>query len=253
MNDEQLLRYSRHLLLKEIDIEGQERLLAAKVAIVGVGGLGSAAAIYLAASGVGELRLIDDDQVDLSNLQRQIVHSESDLGRPKVASAADHLRALNSTTRITTHAQRFSAESGGQLLEGADLVLDCSDNFATRFTLNRASRTARIPLLSAAAVGMDGQLTLFDPRNAASPCYHCLYGERTAQEEEDQSCARTGVLAPLVGVMGTLQALEAIKWLAGVGDGLVGRLVVFDARGLEWRSLKLPRDPQCPVCGDTGK
>ncbi|MDY6828580.1 MAG: molybdopterin-synthase adenylyltransferase MoeB [Pseudomonadota bacterium] len=251
MNDEQLLRYSRHLLLKEVDIDGQERLLAAKVAIVGMGGLGSAAAIYLAASGVGELRLIDDDQVDLSNLQRQIVHSESDLGRPKVASAADHLRALNSTTRTTTHAQRFSAESGGQLLEGVDLALDCSDNFATRFTLNRVSHAQRTPLLSAAAVGMDGQLTMFDPRDAASPCYHCLYGERATEEE--QSCARSGVLAPLVGVMGTLQALEAIKWLAGVGEKLVGRLLVFDARDLEWRSLKLPKDPRCPVCGAAGK
>jgi adenylyltransferase/sulfurtransferase len=247
MGDEALLRYSRQIMLPGFDIEGQERLLAAKVLIVGAGGLGSPVAFYLAAAGVGELWLADHDSVDVSNLQRQILHGEADVGRPKVASAVDSLRALNSQTRLHAVSEKLQ----GQLLEDAvaavDLVLDCCDNFATRFALNAACWRARKPLVSGAAIRAEGQVLVIDPRRNDSPCYRCLYDD--AVTDEQLSCSQNGVLAPLVGIIGTLQALEAVKLLAGYGEPAIGRLQVFDARCAEWRSLILKRDPGCPVCG----
>lgn len=246
MNDQQLLRYSRQIMLPGFDIEGQERLLAAKVLIVGAGGLGSPVALYLAAAGVGELRLADHDQVDLTNLQRQILHGEADVDRPKVASALDRLRALNSETRL--HA--IEAKLQGKLLEDAvasvDLVLDCTDNFAIRFGLNAACWRLKKPLVSGAAIRAEGQILVIDPRRDDSPCYRCLYDD--AVTDEQLSCSRNGVLSPLVGIIGTMQALEAIKLLSGFGEPAVGRLQMFDARYAEWRSLTLKRDPGCPVC-----
>ncbi|HQN42336.1 MAG TPA: molybdopterin-synthase adenylyltransferase MoeB [Pseudomonadales bacterium] len=246
MDDQQLLRYSRQIMLPDFEIAGQERLLASRVLIVGLGGLGSAAALYLTAAGVGELRLADHDRVDLSNLQRQILHQNSDLGRPKVASAVDRLRALNPGVRLMPIEQRLAADNLADWIDGVDLLLDCSDNFAIRFALNRASVAARIPLVSAAAIGYDGQLGSFDPRQSDSPCYHCLY--RDNGEDEAQGCARNGVLAPTVGVIGTLQAFEAIKLLTGIGETLVGKLMLFDGRKMAWRTLRLPKDVACPVC-----
>lgn len=248
MNDEELLRYSRQIMLPEFDVAGQERLLAAKVLIVGIGGLGSPVALYLAAAGVGELWLADHDNVDVSNLQRQIAHREADIGRPKVASATDAIRALNPHTRINTVAEKLQ----GILLEDAvravDLVVDCTDNFSARFALNAACWQHKRPLVSGAAIRSEGQLLVIDPRNAESPCYRCLYDD--AVQDEQLSCATSGVLAPLVGIIGTLQALEAIKLLAEYGTPAIGKLLMFDAKALEWRSLKLRRDGHCPVCAD---
>lgn len=246
MDNQQLLRYSRQIMLPDFDIAGQERLLASRVLIVGLGGLGSAAAIYLAAAGVGELRLADHDRVDISNLQRQILHHSSDLGRPKVASAIDQLKAINPSLNFVPIEQKLDAGNIAHWLDGVDLVLDCSDNFTIRFALNRASVAARLPLVSGAAIRYEGQLSSFDPRRPESPCYHCLYQERGEEEAED--CVRNGVLAPVVGVIGTLQALEAIKLLTGIGDTLIGKLMLFDGRRMEWRTLKLPKDATCPVC-----
>jgi molybdopterin/thiamine biosynthesis adenylyltransferase len=246
VNDEQLLRYSRHILLPDFDVEGQERLLAAKVLVAGVGGLGSPVALYLAAAGVGELWLADFDAVDRTNLQRQIAHGESDIDRPKVASAADKVRALNSGVRITCINERLQ----GALLEDAvaavDLVVDCSDNFTVRFALNAACWAHKKPLVSGAAVRSEGQLLVIDPRRADSPCYRCLYSDE--QGDAPQNCAENGVLSPLVGVIGALQALEAVKVLAQYGAPAVGRLLLFDAAALDWRSLTLRPDPNCPVC-----
>jgi adenylyltransferase/sulfurtransferase len=248
MRDEQLLRYSRQIMLSGFDIEGQERLLAAKVLVVGAGGLGSPVAFYLAAAGVGELWLADHDAVDVSNLQRQILHGENDVDRPKVASAIDKLRALNSATVLNGINEKLQ----GQLLEDAvaavDLVVDCCDNFATRFALNAACWRARKPLVSGAAIRAEGQVLVIDPRLDDSPCYRCLYDD--AVTDEQLSCSTNGVLAPLVGIIGTQQALEAMKLLTGYGESPIGQLRLFDARYSEWRSLTLKRDPDCPVCGD---
>lgn len=246
MNDEQLLRYSRQILLPDFDVDGQERLLAAKVLIVGLGGLGSPVALYLAAAGVGEILLADHDSVDISNLQRQIAHAQDDIGRPKVISAAEKLRALNPEIRVDTIGEKLQ----GQILEDAcnavDLVVDCSDNFRTRFALNAACWKYKKPLVSGAAIRSEGQLLIVDPRRDDSPCYRCLYDDSVADTQ--LSCSENGVLAPIVGVIGTLQALEAIKLLAQFGEPAVGKLLVFDGKALDWRSLSLKKSADCPVC-----
>ena len=250
MNDEQLLRYSRQIMLPDFDIEGQERLLAAKVLIVGLGGLGSPVALYLAAAGVGELWLADHDTVDTSNLQRQVAHGEADIGRAKVASAADAARALNANIVLQCIERKLGGEELDRAVAAVDLVVDCSDNFSTRFALNAACWRQRKPLVSGAAIRSEGQLLVVDPRRDDSPCYRCLYDD--AVQDEQLSCSQNGVLAPLVGVIGTLQALEAIKLLANHGAPAIGRLLIFDAKTLEWRSLILPRAKGCPVCGASG-
>lgn len=250
MNDAQLLRYSRQIMLPDFDVAGQERLLAAKVLIVGLGGLGCPVALYLAAAGVGELWLADGDHVDASNLQRQIAHREADIGRLKVASAGDAVRALDPSIRV--HGIHETLRDG--LLDSAvaavDLVVDCTDNFRTRFAINRACRQHRKPLVSGAAIRGEGQLLVLDPRRDDSPCYRCLYDD--AVQDEQLSCAENGVLGPLVGVIGSLQALEAVKILANYGAPAAGKLLAFDAKNLEWRKLTLHRDADCPVCAAAG-
>jgi len=246
MNDEELLRYSRHIMLPQIDVRGQERLLAAHVLVIGAGGLGAPAALYLVAAGIGRLTIADPDRVELSNLQRQILHGEADLGRPKTDSARDALHAINPAVQVNALHTRLAGTELGANVRDADVVLDCSDNFATRFAVNAACQGARTPLVSAAAVRFEGQLAVFDSRDDRNPCYACLYRDGPAS---DETCAENGVLAPLVGVLGSLQALETIKLLLGLGNTLTGRLLLFDALALEWRTLTLPRDPECPVCG----
>lgn len=245
MNDQQLLRYSRQIMLPDVDIEGQEKLLAARVLIIGLGGLGSPVAMYLAAAGVGHLVLADFDTVDLSNLQRQIVHTTDRIGLSKVESAAQTLRALNPAVQITCVAQVLDAEALQEQIAKVDVVVDCCDNFQTRFAVNAACVAARVPLVSGAAIRLEGQVAVFDSREPNSPCYRCLYDE---DSEENTTCAANGVLAPLVGIIGSMQALEAIKIIAGFGTGLAGKLLVFDARHSQWRELRLPKDPHCPAC-----
>lgn len=246
MEDEQLLRYSRQIMLPDVDIAGQERLLAATVAIVGIGGLGSPAALYLAAAGVGTLRLIDDDEVDLSNLQRQIAHDTDSLDTPKAASAAARIAKLNPGTRTEVLTDRLDDDNAAGLLQGTDLLLDCTDNFRARATINRVCWENRIPVVSGAAIRWEGQITVFDPNDADSPCYRCLYRD---EDDGALNCAENGVIAPLVGVIGTHQAMEAVKLITGVGTSLTGRILYYDAKYAEWRSLRLPRQPGCPQCG----
>jgi len=247
MNDDQLLRYSRQIMLPQVDVGGQQRLLAARALIIGAGGLGSPAAMYLAAAGVGHLVICDDDRVDLSNLQRQLLHHVADIGRNKAASARDTVRALNPDVTVTVIEERLQDEALAAQVGSADVVLDCSDNFATRFAVNRACFGQRTPLVSGAAIRLEGQLAVFLPGSGNSPCYNCLYREG---EEADQTCSENGVLAPVVGIIGSLQALEAIKLVLSLGDSLAGRLIVFDGMSHDWRTLKLRRDPACPVCGE---
>lgn len=247
MDDEQLLRYSRHIMLPEIDAEGQLRLLDARVLLIGLGGLGSAVSMYLCAAGVGELVLVDFDNVDLSNLQRQIVHGTKDIGRPKVESARDHLQALNPGVRIVTLAK---ALEDGELLEQvaqSDVVVDASDNFKTRFAINEACVKSRTPLVSGAAIRFEAQLSVFNPADADSPCYHCLYGESSAVNE---TCTENGVMAPLLGIVGSIQAAEAMKIIMGIGRTLQGRLMLIDLLSMDWQTATLPKNPACPVCGD---
>ncbi|MBD5802053.1 Molybdopterin-synthase adenylyltransferase [Azoarcus sp. Aa7] len=246
MNDDQLLRYSRHILLPEIGVEGQEAILAARVLIVGAGGLGSPAAMYLAAAGVGTLVLCDGDTVDLTNLQRQILHSAEGVGRLKVESGRDTLLRLNPLARVETVAERLEGDALEAQVAAADVVLDCSDNFATRHAINRACVRHRKPLVSGAAIRFDGQVSVFDLRQAESPCYHCLFPE--GQEVEEIRCAVMGVFAPLTGIIGATQAAEALKLLVGCGTTLDGRLLLLDGLGMEWRSVTLGRDPGCVVC-----
>jgi adenylyltransferase/sulfurtransferase len=246
MQDDQLLRYSRQILLPQIDIEGQERLLAARVLIVGLGGLGSPAAMYLAAAGVGELVLNDFDRVDLSNLQRQILHGTDDLGTPKTASAERALRRLNPGVKFTPIDRRLEGADLEQAISGVDVTLDCSDNFATRFAVNAACVKAKKPLVSGAVIRFEGQLAVFRPDLPESPCYNCLYGH---QGELAESCTRTGVVAPLPGIIGSMQALEAIKLLAGFGQSLCGTLLLFDGLAMEWQRMSLKKNPRCPTCG----
>ncbi len=248
MNDEQLLRYSRHLMLANLDVDGQEKLLAATVLIVGLGGLGCPVAMYLAAAGVGRLILVDNDNVDLGNLQRQIAHVTAGVGRNKAESARDTLHALNPGVVTDLYKQRLEGEELDRVVASCDAVVDCTDNFTTRFALNRACVKHRVPLVSGAAIRMEGQLSVFDSRRPESPCYHCLYEEG---DDLDASCANNGVMAPLVGVIGSLQALECIKVLAGTGTPLCGRLLLFDATGLQFREMQLRKNPECPVCKDS--
>ena len=248
MDDQQRLRYSRHLLLNEFGEEAQERLLAAHALVIGAGGLGSAALLYLAASGMGRITVCDGDRVDLTNLQRQVVHRQESIGRPKAASAAATLRGLNPDIRIEPLEERAGPERLAALVRQADVVLDCSDNFATRHALNRACVAARKPLVSGAGIRFDGQVAVFDLRRQEAPCDHCLFAEDA--DAEDVRCAVMGVFAPLVGIVGTFQAMEAIKLVAGVGETLAGRLMLFDALESRWHEVRLARDPHCRVCGD---
>jgi molybdopterin/thiamine biosynthesis adenylyltransferase len=246
VDDTQRLRYSRHLLLNEFGEEAQERLLAALALVIGAGGLGSPALMYLAASGVGRIDVCDGDHVDLTNLQRQVVHREASIGMPKAESAAATLRALNPGIEVEPLVERASGERLAALVRGADVVLDCSDNFATRHAINRACVAARKPLVSGAGIRFDGQVAVFDLRRDDAPCYHCLFAEDARSEEE--RCATMGVFAPLVGVIGTMQAAEAIKLVAGVGETLAGRLLMYDALAARWHEVRLARDPHCHVC-----
>jgi molybdopterin/thiamine biosynthesis adenylyltransferase len=246
MDDAQLLRYSRHILLAELGPDAQERFAGAHALIVGMGGLGAPAAQFLAAAGVGTITICDADHVDLTNLQRQILYATADIGTPKVDAAARRLAAVNPEVRIERVAQRVGMPELAALVGAADVVLDCCDNFATRHAVNAACVRAGKPLVSGAALRFDGQLAVFDPRDAASPCYHCLFGE--GEELEETRCATMGVFAPLVGIVGAMQAAEALKLLAGIGQSLAGRLLLLDALAMHWRELKVPRDPACPVC-----
>ncbi len=251
MNDQQLLRYSRHILLDPIGIEGQDRLLGSRALIVGAGGLGCPSALYLAAAGVGTLVIVDDDEVDMTNLQRQILHREQSVGRAKVDSARDALHDINPGTEVIALKQRLAGDALLEQVAAADVVLDCSDNFATRHAINRACVATRTPLVSGAAIRFDGQVAVFDSREPDAPCYHCLFPE--GGESEEVRCAVMGVFAPLTGIIGTVQAAEALKILAQTGRTLAGRLLLLDALGMEWRSIALPRDPGCAVCGDAAQ
>ena len=247
MDDHQLLRYSRHILLDEIGIEGQQRLLAAHAVIVGAGGLGSPAALYLAASGIGSLTLVDDDEVDLTNLQRQILHTTAQIGVAKTTSARRALHRINPEVRITTVTERVGDARLTQLVQHASVVLDCTDNFDTRHALNRACVAGKVPLVSGAAIRFDGQISVFDARQADSPCYACLFPPE--QQFEEVSCASMGVFAPLVGIIGSMQAAEALKLVVGIGPSLAGRLLLLDARAMAWSSIRVNRNASCSVCG----
>ena len=247
VDDAQLLRYSRHLLLDALGPDAQARFSAARALIVGVGGLGNPASQFLASAGVGRLTLVDADRVDLTNLQRQILFAMDDVGATKVEAAARRLSSINPEPAIVALAQRVGADELAALAADADVVLDCTDNFATRHAINRACVAARVPLVSGAAIRFDGQIAVFDPRDPTSPCYHCLFGE--GEELEETRCATMGVFAPLVGIVGAAQAGEALKLVAGVGTSLAGRLLIYDALASTWRELKVPRDPSCTVCG----
>ena len=248
MDDAALLRYSRHILLDELGPDAQARFADAHAVIVGMGGLGAPAAQFLVAAGVGRLTLCDDDRVDLTNLQRQILYAGGDVGARKVDAARERLAAVNPQVVVEAFAARVGPDELDALAARADVVLDCSDNFATRHAVNRACVAARKPLVSGAAIRFDGQLAVFDVRDPSSPCYHCLFGEGEALEET--RCATMGVFAPLVGIVGSTQAAEALKLVAGVGTSLTGRLLILDALAMQWRELLVPRDPQCPVCRD---
>lgn len=245
LSDEALLRYSRQILLSQIDVNGQMRLLSSRALIVGLGGLGSPVALYLAAAGVGTLDLADFDTVDVSNLQRQIIHDVNSLGQPKVDSAAQRLRRLVPDISLHCHRAALDEDSLVTAVRDVDVVLDCSDNFITREAVNRACVKAGKPLVSGAAIRLEGQLSVFDPRVDASPCYHCLYGHGS---EAELTCSEAGVVGPLVGLVGSLQALEAMKVLAGFGEPLIGRLLLVDALGGRFREMKVRRDPECEVC-----
>jgi len=242
VEDQQLLRYSRQIMLPGVDVAGQQKLLDSRVLIIGAGGLGSPLAMYLATAGVGQLVLVDFDAVDLSNLQRQILHGSHDLGRPKVESARDTLAVLNPEVAVTTINAKLEGEELLGEVERADVVVDASDNFATRFAVNDACVAARKPLVSGAAIRMEGQVSVFHNERPDSPCYRCLYRD---EEELAQTCSENGVLAPVVGIIGTIQATEVLKVLLGIGDTLDGRLLLLDAMSMEWRSMRLRKDPAC--------
>ncbi len=246
MDDNQLLRYSRQIMLPEVDVAGQEKLRDAKALVVGLGGLGSPIALYLAAAGVGKLVLADDDVVELSNLQRQIVHANAALGQAKAASAKASLAAINPGVEVEAIAERIGGPGLEPLLDRVDLAIDATDNFATRFALNDACWRRGTPLVSGAAIRWEGQLAVFDPRDAASPCYRCLYADGSG---EALNCAENGVIAPLVGVVGAMQAMEAVKLITGAGDPLTGRVLYYDAKRGEWRAFKLSKRPGCLTCG----
>ncbi len=247
MNDNQLLRYSRHILLPQIGYEGQDKLVQSHALIVGAGGLGSPVALYLAAGGVGKLTICDFDTVDLTNLQRQIVHTTQSIGLNKAVSARQTITGINPEVVVNTVCEKSSEAAFEALAADVDVVIDCCDNFNTRYTLNRICVKLRKPLVSGAAIGFEGQVTVFDMRHDTSPCYHCLFPDMGA--EEGMRCAENGVFAPLVGMIGATQAAEAMKLLLGLGESLQGRLLLLDVQAMEWRSIKLARDPCCKVCG----
>jgi molybdopterin-synthase adenylyltransferase len=246
MNDNQLLRYSRHILLPQIEYAGQEKLTKSHVLIVGAGGLGSPVALYLAASGVGKLTICDFDNVDLTNLQRQIIHTTQSVGINKAVSAQQTIYEINPEVTVQTIQQKLSEAEFKVLAETADVVIDCSDNFSTRYALNRVCLALKKPLVSGAAVNFVGQITVFDFRHETSPCYHCLFPDTGSDQE--MRCAENGVFAPLVGMIGTAQAAEALKLIMNIGESLQGRLLLLDALAMEWRTIKLARDPKCVVC-----
>jgi adenylyltransferase/sulfurtransferase len=249
MKDEQLLRFSRQIMLPTMDVAGQQELVDATVLIVGMGGLGCPAAMYLSAAGVGHLIIADDDTVEITNLQRQIAHEQSNLGESKVSSAEATLKGLNPDVRITQIKNRLKGDLLEQVVVSADVVVDASDNFNTRFAVNQSCLENKKPLVSGAAIRMEGQVAVFDSGNPESPCYKCLYGECG---DDDASCSQNGVMAPLVGIIGSVQAMETIKLITGIGNSLVGRLLLLDAATMQWREMKLPRDPGCPACGGSG-
>ncbi|MFP5409957.1 MAG: HesA/MoeB/ThiF family protein [Gammaproteobacteria bacterium] len=247
LTDDQLLRYSRHILLPEVGVTGQARICEASVLLIGAGGLGCPVALYLGASGVGRLTIADGDVVDLTNLQRQIGHVSASIGRNKAESLAASVRAINPGIEVRAVAGRLAGDALREAVEAADLVVDASDNFATRHAVNRACVVTRKPLVSGAAIGFSGQLAVFDSARADSPCYHCLFPDHA--DEPELRCAEAGVFSPLVGTVGAMQAMEALKWLAGAGKALTGRLLLWDALQAEARVMRVPRDPACPVCG----
>lgn len=247
MTDEQLLRYSRHILLDDLGIEGQTRILAAHAVVIGAGGLGSPAALYLASAGMGKLTLVDDDTVDFTNLQRQILHTQARVGMAKVASGQQALTAINPEIDIVPLKTRLAGTALDELIATADVVLDCSDNFATRHAINRACVRHRKALVSGAAIRFDGQISVYDLRQDHTPCYNCLFPEGEAVEEV--RCAVMGVFAPLTGIIGTMQAAEALKLVSGIGETLTGRLLLLDALGMEWRNIRFGKDSACAICG----
>ena len=246
MNDQQLLRYSRQIMLPQIDIEGQQKLLASKVLIVGAGGLGSPASIYLAAAGVGQITIYDDDEVDLSNLQRQIAHHMNDIGTDKVISTQQTLKKINPEVKVIAVKQRLIGDVLNKEVECADIVLDCCDNFSTRFAINLACVKYQTALVSGAAIRFEGQVSVFTPGINNSPCYNCLY---TDNGDEMQNCASNGVIAPITGIIGSIQAIEAMKLIINIGKTLTGRLLLLDGLTMQWNEMKLSKNKQCPTCG----
>ncbi len=245
MNDQQLLRYSRQIMLPQIDIAGQQKLLDSKVLIVGAGGLGSPASIYLASAGIGQITIYDDDEVDLSNLQRQIVHHTSDIGTDKVISTQQTLKNINPDVKVIAVKHRLEGELLNREVKNADLVLDCCDNFSTRFAVNAACVKHKTPLVSGAAIRFEGQVSVFTPGINNSPCYNCLY---TDNGEEMQNCARNGVISPITGIIGCIQAMEAMKLIMAIGETLTGRLLLLDGLSMQWNEMKLSRNSMCPTC-----
>ncbi|WP_442499662.1 HesA/MoeB/ThiF family protein [Methylobacter sp. sgz302048] len=245
MNDNQLLRYSRQIMLPQIDIEGQQKLLEARILIIGAGGLGSPASIYLAAAGVGSITIYDDDEVDLSNLQRQIAHHTNDIGIDKVISTQRTLKNLNPEINVQAIKERLEGEQLETAVASADVVLDCSDNFSTRFAINNACVKHKTPLVSGAAIRFEGQVAVFTPGKNDSPCYNCLYRN---DGEEQQTCSTNGVIAPITGIIGSIQALEAMKLIMNIGETLTGRLLLVDGYTMEFNTMKLRKNPSCPTC-----
>ena len=245
MNDQQLLRYSRQIMLPQIDITGQTQLLQSRVLIIGAGGLGCPAAMYLAAAGVGHLTIFDDDEVDLSNLQRQIAHHTNDIGIDKVISTRQTIKNLKPEIKVHAEKKRLEGDELKAQIKQADLVLDCSDNFATRFAVNRACVEQKTPLVSGAAIRFEGQISVFNPQVNDSPCYNCLYQDTG---EDLQTCSTNGVIAPLTGIIGSMQAMEAMKLLLNIGENLVGRVLIFDGLAMRWQEMKLKKNPNCPSC-----
>jgi len=251
LTDAELMRYSRQIMLPKFDIAGQLALVNSTVLIVGLGGLGSPVALYLASAGVGHLFLADDDSVDTSNLQRQIIHRENNVNRLKVESAAETIHQLNSLIKTTLYSKRFSLDALDQAIKKVDVVVDCSDNFETRVAINKACVKNKTPLVSGAAIRMEGQVSVFDPRQAESPCYQCLFPELSNEgeaQDDGLSCSESGVMSPLVGIIVSMQAMETLKLLSGLGENLAGRLLLLDAMTMQWRTLKLKKDAHCPCC-----
>ncbi|NQY51861.1 MAG: molybdopterin-synthase adenylyltransferase MoeB [Piscirickettsiaceae bacterium] len=245
MNDDQLLRYSRQILLPQIDVIGQQKLLNSCVLIIGLGGLGSPVAMYLVAAGIGYLILVDDDQVELSNLQHQIAHGQGDIGRNKVLSAADTLKKIDSSVKLELIDKRIDGDKLKQAVDSADVVVDCSDNFNTKFLLNKIAHNCRKPLVSGAAIRMEGQIAVYDSRQQDHACYRCLYDDTG---ELQQNCSENGVLSPLLGIIGGVQAMEVVKCITKIGKNLSNRLLILDALEMTWKEIKLQQDPACPVC-----